>query len=132
MERHARSGLPAAAAAGTLLVAAFMLATVVHNGNQPLALLEPGRAGPSAAAFAHDFPNVVLPPGAGHDGQMFYAIARQPMHPNDAARTLGPNPRYRLQRIVFPALAWALHPSGGGDGLVWALVIVSVLAVFGV
>jgi hypothetical protein len=106
-----------------------MAATVLRNGDEPLILLQPGRSGPAAATFAHDFPHVVLPAGEGHDGQQFYAIARQPMHPRSAASSLGGNPRYRLQRIAFPFLAWALHPSGGGYGLVWAMLIVSALAV---
>ena len=33
-------------------------------------------------------------------------------------------PRYRLQRPLLPWLAWALHPSGGGIGLVYAFLLV--------
>jgi hypothetical protein len=67
-----------------------------------------------------------LPAGVGHDGQQFYAIARQPMHPAAAARNLD-RPRYRLQRILSPVLAWALHPTGGGAGLAIAVWLVAWL-----
>jgi hypothetical protein len=70
-----------------------------------------------------------MPEGIGLDGQQFYAIAREPMHPGAVAPSLD-NPRYRYQRPLYPALAWLLHPSGGGPGLVLAFVVVSLLASF--
>ncbi len=39
-------------------------------------------------------------------------------------------PRYRLQRPLLPWLAWAIHPTGGGYGLVWAFVLVGIAAIF--
>jgi hypothetical protein len=81
------------------------------------------------SVVARDFPREVLPDDVGLDGQQFYAMARDPMHPNAVAPSLG-HPRYRYQRILYPALAWLLHPGGGGPGLVWALVTVSLLGLF--
>ena len=37
-------------------------------------------------------------------------------------------PRYRLQRPLLPWLAWAVHPSGGGVGLVYAFLLVGFAA----
>jgi hypothetical protein len=84
-----------------------------------------GEVGPSVDAVLADIPNADLAPGRGHDGQQFYAIARAPMHLDEASEHLD-RPRYRLQRPLFPLLAWALHPSGGGTGLVVALLVVGV------
>lgn len=50
------------------------------------------------------------------------------MHLDEAAESLD-RPRYRLQRPLFPVLAWALHPSGGGSGLVVALGIAGAVGV---
>lgn len=91
-------------------------------------LLLTGEVGPSVDAVLGDMPNADLAPDRGHDGQQFYAIARAPMHLDEAAEHLD-RPRYRLQRPLFPVLAWALHPSGGGTGLVWALIAVGVAGV---
>src|SRR5699024_4294860 len=57
-----------------------------------------------------------------------YAIARDPLHVDETADHLD-GPRYRLQRPLLPWLAWALHPTGGGLPLVYALVTVGLLGV---
>jgi hypothetical protein len=62
----------------------------------------------------------------GVDGQQFYAIARNPWHPDEVAHDLD-SPRYRYQRPLLPVVAWLLHPSGGGRGLVFAMVLVNLL-----
>lgn len=105
-----------------------MLLGVVLFGlrGRPLAsLVQPGAAGPAARLVEADFPRLRLPPGAGNDGQAFYAIARDPLHPRTTARYLD-RPRYRLQRPGYPLLAWAAHPWGGGNGLVLALLGVNL------
>lgn len=63
--------------------------------------------------------------GGGHDGSQFYAIARNPFDLDAHVGELD-RPRYRLQRILFPVVAWALHPTGGGPGLVWTMFAVLV------
>ncbi len=97
-------------------------------GTHPANVLNPGADGPSAAAIAEDFPGHRLPPGLGHDGQQFYAIARDPLNLERVAEDLD-RPRYRLQRIAFPLTAWLLHPQGGGDGLVMAVFATGAVAV---
>ncbi len=117
------------AAAATLLAVALVLTHVQATGRNPLNLLQAGARGPSAAVVARDFPETPLLEGGGHDGQQFYAIARQPMHWKDVAPALD-RPAYRLQRALLPWLAWVLHPGGGGPGLVLALFAVGVAAMF--
>jgi hypothetical protein len=101
-----------------------MVATAPNRGDGISALVVPGEKGPSAAVFHRDFPHAQLAPDDGHDGQQFYAISRRPMHLKAVARDLD-RPRYRLQRILMPVLAWALHPQGGGPGLAIADFLVA-------
>ena len=64
-----------------------------------------------------------------HDGPMYYAIARDPFHLHQVSQYLD-RPRYRLQHPLLSWLAWAAHPWGGGDAMVWTLFGVSVVAIF--
>jgi hypothetical protein len=116
------------ALAGTFVVVVLVLGDLQRGGGNPLGLLQPGTTGPSIGAIRDDFPDVDPPEGLGLDGQQYYAIARDPGHPGDVAEHLD-RPRYRMQRPVFPLLGWALHPSGGGMGLVLALFAVGVAGV---
>ncbi len=116
-----------------LVSAAFTTTSAIKAANllgtHPARMVFPGAEGPSARVFLEDFPNAKLPPGLGHDGQQFYAIARQPLHPNRIAPDLD-RPRYRLQRIAFPLLVWMIHPHGGGKGLITATILVGALSLF--
>ena len=116
-----------AAVAGTAFAVSLVLIHVSLTGESPLNLIQAGAKGPSAAVIERDFPSAPLPDGIGHDGQQFYAIARQPMHWVSVAADLDRAP-YRLQRPLLPWLAWLLDPSGGGPGLVLALFAVGVAA----
>jgi hypothetical protein len=115
------------------LAAAFAVVGLVlvdladHGGRNPVSLIQPGLSGPSIEVIERDFPEVQPPEGIGHDGQQFYAIARAPMHLDEISEQLD-RPRYRLQRPLFPWLAWALHPTGGGTGLIWAMFGVNLVA----
>lgn len=112
---------------GAALTTSLALYDANRPGQHPARIVHPGADGPSAAVFLRDWPDETLPDGIGHDGQQFYAVARQPMHLEEVAPDLD-RPRYRLQRIAFPVLVWALHPAGGGDGLITATVVVGALA----
>lgn len=109
-------------------VTVLLVANDASGAHHITNMLLPGEVGPSVDAVTADIPEADLAPGRGHDGQQFYAIARGPMHLDEAAEHLD-RPRYRLQRPLFPVLAWALHPSGGGTGLVVALVAVGIAGV---
>lgn len=113
----------------TLLMVSGVLLHLESEGGNVVGLIQPGAKGPSAPVFAEDFPDTVLPGGIGHDGQQFYAIARNPLHWDEVADHLD-RPQYRLQRPLFPLLAWALHPTGGGSLLILAFFVVGTLAVF--
>jgi hypothetical protein len=114
---------------GTTVLLMLVLVDVArHGGNNPVSLVQPGSRGPSIEVVHHDFPRVEPPQGPGLDGQMFYAIARDPLHLDQAAHSLD-RPRYRLQRPLLPWLAWVLHPSGGGTGLIAALFLVGLAGI---
>src|SRR3954453_2980796 len=102
---------------GTFLITIWAFLDVERSGRNSLNFIQPGAKGPSAQAFHEDFPNPVLPDSRGLDGQQFYALARNPFHLSEVAPLLD-RPRYRLQRPLLSWLAWALHPTGGGEGLV--------------
>lgn len=114
---------------GSSIITAVVLFDAYSPGehHHPANVVYPGDSGPSSAVFRADFPGEELPDGLGHDGQQFYAIARQPMHPVGVAPDLD-RPHYRLQRIAFPLLVSLLHPSGGGVGLVAATVAIGAIA----
>ncbi|MEA2703504.1 MAG: hypothetical protein QOD63_1449 [Actinomycetota bacterium] len=107
----------------------LLLLDVRSSGQGIVRPIRAGTRGPSAAAVRQDFPETTLAEGVGLDGQQFYAIARDPWHPRDVASYLD-TPRYRYARPLLPVLAWLLHPSGGGAGLVGALVVVDLLGLF--
>ncbi|MBV9950966.1 MAG: hypothetical protein JO291_03380, partial [Acidimicrobiia bacterium] len=112
----------------TVLLALVFVDVARHGGSNPVSLIQPGTKGPAIAVVHQDFPRVEPPQGPGLDGQMFYAIARDPLHLDHAARSLD-RPRYRLQRPLLPWLAWLLHPSGGGTGLIAALFLVGLAGI---
>ena len=117
------------AALATLCMSAYVLLHVAQSSANPLDFIQPGADGPSAEVMRADFPNDDLPAGVGLDGQQYYVVARDPIHLRDNADHLD-RPRYRMQRPVFPLLAWALHPVGGGTGLIVAFVVVGIVALF--
>lgn len=117
------------AAAGTLLVLGYLVLDIRASGDGILRPIRAGAKGPAAAVIAQDFPSAALPDQVGLDGQQFYAMARDPLSPDEVAKSLD-HPQYRYQRPLLPVLAWVLHPSGGGPGLVMALVVVGVLGLF--
>lgn len=114
------------------MVGLFLLVMVDvsrYGGGNPVSLIQPGLDGPSSEVVAVDFPEIEQPDGDGLDGQQYYAIARDPLHLDQTADQLD-NPRYRLQRPLLPWTAWLLQPTGGGLGLVYALFLVGLVAVF--
>ncbi len=114
---------------GTLCAVALVLPANLRSRQGVVLLIAPGARSAAAPVLHRDFPGLPLPGDVGHDGQSFYAIAREPMHLTDAARSLD-RPAYREQRILFPLLAWMLHPGGGGRGLVIAMVLIGIAALF--
>jgi hypothetical protein len=118
------------ALAGTAVAFALLLLDVAVSGQGIVRPIRAGARGPAAEVIRRDFPQAQLYDDVGLDGQQFYAIARDPWHPEAVAASLD-NPRYRYQRPLLPVLGWLLHPFGGGRGLVYALVLVNLLGLFG-
>jgi hypothetical protein len=116
-------------AIATALTAGLLTVNLARTGHDAVDLLLPGGRGPSAAAIRTDFPNKQLDEEIGSDGQQFYAIARDPLHPRRTAPDLD-RPQYRLQRILYPALAWAAAGGARGRPLVFGLVAVNLAGVF--
>src|SRR5262245_51679689 len=113
---------------GAAIAAGVVLRLNLDVDHDVVALVTPGAQSTVAPLFHHDFPDYQLHEGVGHDGQQFYAIAREPMHLADAAKYID-RPRYRAQRILLPVLAWSTYPFGGGRGLVVSLWLWSALGV---
>jgi hypothetical protein len=114
---------------GTAVALGLLLLDVRASGEGIVRPIRPGALGPSAAVIRRDFPTAALPDDVGVDGQQFYAIARDPWHPDRVAPHLD-SPRYRYQWPLLPVLAWLVHPFGGGRGLVYALVAVNLVGLF--
>src|SRR4051812_19502537 len=116
------------ALAGTAFAVVLTLVNLASTYDTLGGLVDAGPTDRAAPFLAKDIPDLPILAAGPHDGQQYYVIARQPMHPAAAAAGLD-RPRYRLQRILFPWLAWALQPTGGGEGLVWAMFAVGVAGV---
>jgi hypothetical protein len=94
-------------------------------GGDPTLLLRVGTYAPARPYVERSFPNPVLTPDYGHDGQQFYVIAST--FPDErAAAPYVDNVRYRARRILFPLLASAF-PAGAPT--VWAMLAISLLSV---
>jgi hypothetical protein len=115
---------------GTLGMFAWIVVDVGGLNANVLAFVQPGNDGPSAAVMQQDFPDDEFPDGLGLDGQQYYAMARDPFHLDEVAPSLD-RPEYRLRRPMYAWIAWALHPTGGGAGLAYALIGVNLLALAG-
>lgn len=94
---------------GAVLVALFGL-TLAAGAVQPADMLLPGDLALAAPVIREDFPSKTLPPTGGYDGQQYYAIAAV-LPDLDAASQYLDSPRYRLERILAPAVA-SLAPRG--------------------
>ena len=124
-----RRAVAAWALAGTATTFVLLLIDVRVSEQGIVRPIRAGARGPAAGVIQRDFPTADLYDDVGLDGQQFYAIARDPWHPDEVAASLD-NARYRYRRPLLAVLAWVLHPSGGGSGLVIALVVVNVVGLF--
>jgi hypothetical protein len=117
----ARLAGPAAIAAAA--TAALMTLYVFKNGGDPSALVCCG----TNRAGAYPYEEIASPVGPnGHDGQFYYAIARDPWRRHNGERI--DNPAARHQRLLYPAVCW-LVTGGDPDRLLWAMPVINVLSV---
>jgi len=104
------------AALGFWFVAGLVLAITIlsHGTNAWPALLHVGSSNPFLTRIENDLGPLSTADATGHDGQLYYLIARDPLGTEgtpDALARFDPNgARYRYRRILFPLLA-------GGFGL---------------
>ena len=117
------------AALGMVLGTALVLVDLRSSTDVAGGLVHTGPTGPASELIATDFPDQPQFTYGESDGPMFYAVARDFWDFDRAAESLD-RPRYRLNRPLYPFLGWALHPTGGGDGLVRSLFVVNVAAMF--
>lgn len=107
--------VPMAASVTFALGLAFALVLAL-GAVEPAQLLLPGSASDSAPLLAADFPDYKMHRHGGYDGQQYYAIAATLPGLSDATPYLDA-PRYRLERILAPAIA-SLAPRGAPTVLV--------------
>ncbi len=102
METDAPNGrLLLLAALGAAAVMALLIAARLGGLS---ALLTVGETVPVRGLIEQELPDVTIHAEKGHDGQYFYAIARDPLASGDAP-DLFTFPAYRYTRIGFPLLA---------------------------
>src|SRR5262249_6232252 len=102
LERSELRRIVVLALVGTIAVAGAVLTLNWRVDHDIVSVIDPADQGPTHI-LVQDFPGYHLHHGPGHDGQSFYAIAREPMHFHDLSPWLD-RPQYRLQRIGMPAL----------------------------
>jgi hypothetical protein len=120
----------AAALVGTALTTAIVAYSLATTGGQDGWILHAGPGNAAHPLLQRDFPEEPVTERGSHDGAYFYAIAEDPLHlwdPQGPTRYLD-RPAYRLQRPLFPLVAWALHPFGPGAALAWTMFAVGVAA----
>lgn len=115
---------------GVVVAMAWVLFDLASTRADLGTLVDTSPADPSAPVLEREVGPDAVRPGGKHDGAYFYVIARDPFDLDQVAAHVD-GPRYRLQRIAFPMAAWVLHPTGGGDGLVWAMFAVGVASLVG-
>lgn len=104
-------------------VSASLSVLLLSGGMTPEALITPGGRGPAAPLIRADFGDEAVDPElSGYDGQQVYAIAREFPDLPAAAQWLD-SPRYRMLRVVPPAVASVAPP---GTATVLALLVLNV------
>lgn len=117
---------PWGSALGAVAVAAIAALALVgvrlaFNGGDPSAFIVAGDSVTDPRAVPGDI--AVNRASSGYDGQFFYRLALDPAtaQKTDFGITLD-NPPYRHQRILYPAMAWALS-GGGRPGLLPSVLV---------
>ena len=115
---------------GPALVVAMVLALAIGPG------LTAFRGNPTGfVRFGREYVPVIHPPAGavvdrwtGYDGQYFWVLARDPLLERDATMAAFTHQGFRLGRIGYPALAYALA-GGQEDAIPWSLLAVNVITI---
>jgi hypothetical protein len=93
-------------------------------------LLHVGSSNPALSKIRAELGPLVTPDPIGHDGQLYYLIARDPLGTDDTLATLSSfdtnPPRYRYRRILFPLLAGGFGQFGGWATLMGMIFWVAI------
>ena len=116
-------------AVGSALALTLMFGQGARNW---ASMLRVGSTNPARAMIEAELGPIVSPDPIGHDGQLYYLMARDPFARGRAVAILSSfdtnPPRYRYRRILFPLLAGGLGQFGGRTTLfgMTALVVLGV------
>ena len=116
------------AAIGWIICLALTLANLSSTSETLGGLVDARHDQPTAPLLQREIGDSATRDGGGHDGAFFYALAESPFRVDQAAPFLD-RPRYRAQRILFPAVVWVAHPTGGGPGLVFTMFVIGALGI---
>lgn len=116
-----------------------LLAVNAQGGANWASLLRVGSGNPAFARIESELGPVVAPDRIGHDGQLYYLIARDPFAQGSTIHELAVfdnnGPRYRYRRILFPLLAGGFGQFGGEltlAGMIFLVIFGMGLATVGV
>ncbi len=85
-------------------------------------------AGHDNAAVDRVPDGAVRVPDTGYDGQFYFALARDPLVIDPATEAALDTPVYRAQRVLLPALTWAVSGGGNPVAAAWAMGIINMIA----
>ena len=113
-----------------LAVHVALVVALLAGRDGAIGFVEFGSGDPAAAHAREVFGDDLVVVGEhGHDGQVFWALAHDPLLV-DADRVAGDldRPAYRARRVLYPALAspWLV---AGEDALLWGLIVTNLVVV---
>jgi hypothetical protein len=120
LDSPVRIGVAAGTAAGIFALLRFVVACHSNIANFVVA----GALQVHPNPVTHGLP---IGSGAGYDGQFYFRLALDPLNWSRTAFGIRLDSYARLQRIVYPVLAW-LVAAGRASGVTVSLVVVNVLA----
>lgn len=111
-----------------LLLGVFVIAA--QGAPNAASLLRVGSRNPLIAQIEHELGSLHPRDATGHDGQLFFLIARDPLNTFGTAQRLAEfdnnPPRYRYRRILYPLLAGGFGLFTGRQTLVGMIVLTVV------
>jgi len=115
---------------GTAFALIIVLPQIARDSWDPAVRLAVGSQSGVRDVIEEKLGEVPLTATRGHDGQIFFLMAHDPFlaNPESIALILD-RPTYRYQRIALPLLAWPAA-AVSERAIVWALVLIGVVAVF--
>jgi hypothetical protein len=108
-----------------------LLVLAAIPGRNVQSLLRVGASNPMLERMQRDIPGLVPTDPTGHDGQLYYMVARDPLGRNHTAEAItsfdNNGARYRYRRILYPVVAGGFGLFDGPSTLV-GMVAVNVIS----